>query len=66
MMDERVAPMAKGGFANVQANAVETHRRHEEMHMRVRLVGVQRQGVSMCVRHLLPDKATHRVEELLG
>jgi hypothetical protein len=66
MIDERLAPMAQGSLTNVEANAIEAHGRHEEMHVWVGLIGVQRQSVSMRVGHLLADKAADRGQELLG
>src|SRR5205807_9744487 len=60
VLGEVAAPLPQGGFANVQPDALLALRLDHDMHMRVSLIGVERQGVAMLESEFLPGEGPNR------
>jgi hypothetical protein len=57
---ELLAPFTEHRLANVEIQTVLGSRLHDDMNVWVRLVGMERKGVAMSIRKLLPHKIAHR------
>src|SRR5271168_1576055 len=66
LLRKTAAPLAQGGLANIETLAVLADGLHHDMHVRMSLVCMQSQGVSVLQRELLAYKVAAGEEQFAG